>query len=93
MTIKAWIERRELIRQHFVYRAENGGGAYTADEIREYLARYKRIRVTVDTIQRDLREMERVGTLVSGKHPTKGHTMGNGSWIAYNGWRINDGSA
>lgn len=62
----------------------------TANEIREYLAR-RSITVAVDTIQRDLRAMERAGTLLCSPHPTQGHTMGQGSWIAYNGWTLIDG--
>lgn len=82
---RAQVERRsamvERLRTH---------GVATADELRRYLVHRKRIIVTVDTIQRDLRAMEEAGTLICRRHPTAGHTMGQGSWVAYNGWALSD---
>lgn len=61
----------------------------TPAELRQYLAHFVRIFVTVDTVGRDLRAMENAGTLVQGPHPKAGHTWGGGRRIAHTGWRLN----
>lgn len=38
-------------------------GSQTADELRGHLAHYQRVYVTVDTVQRDLREMKKAGII------------------------------
>lgn len=57
----------------------------TTDEIRSYLVGRKRIFVTVDTVQRDLRLMEREGSLRCEKRPTKEHAWGRRR-VSRNGW-------
>lgn len=60
----------------------------TASEIRAYLARHEQIYVTIDTVGRDLNAMKEADTVVRGRHPTAGHTMGNTSWVTYPGWSV-----
>lgn len=63
-----------------------GGRIESASELRAYLARYFAIHVTVDTIQRDLNAMLAAGSVRRVRHPSAGHYMGNGSWMADRGW-------
>lgn len=64
------------------------GDGPTAAMLRQSLAHHDGIHVTIDTVQRDLRAMEEVGTLRREPHPTAGHEWGGGRWIAHTGWRM-----
>jgi DeoR/GlpR family transcriptional regulator of sugar metabolism len=58
-------------------------GCQTADMLRSYLVHRKRIIVTVDTVQRDLRAMEAVGTLRRRGLSSAGRAWGNGRSIIW----------
>ncbi len=55
--------------------------------LRRYLAGRKHIYVTEDTVGRDLRAMEKAGTVVRGPS-TVGHVLGGGRRIMCTGWSI-----
>lgn len=74
----AQIERRSAVRARL-----ETWGAQTAHAIRNYLAYYKRIIVTVDTVQRDLKAMEAAGTVEQSGRTGRG--WGRGRQII---WRM-----
>ncbi len=72
----AMYKRRSAILGWLTKRLANGAGVCTADEVREYVARHHAIYVTVDTIQRDLNAMQKVGSVRSIKHPDHKYSFG-----------------
>lgn len=85
---KAQIERRSAVLD---WMRLHPGEHFTPNRLRFYLANRtigRRISVTVDTVQRDLRAMERAGSVRCERHPTEGHEWGGGRRIRYNGWII-----
>ena len=73
-------------RQAILERLLGAAAPMSVQEIRSYLVGRVRIFVTEDTIQRDLRLMEREGSLLCEKRSIEGYVRGCGRLISYNGW-------